>query len=133
MAEWVKARENKWLVYSQDASLRVDPDRTGATDCSGMCRAAYLAVTGMDIGWYTGDQSLGGKEIASGSRGQGVSAFQLEPGDLVFCNFNGYNPTMGSRRDVRGRRAADGHGPRARPPLLGGCIELCGEHLQLAG
>ena len=93
VAEWVKARENKWLVYSQDASLRVDPDRTGATDCSGMCRAAYLAVTGMDIGWYTGDQSLGGKEIASGSRGQGVSASQLEPGDLVFCNFNGYNPT----------------------------------------
>ncbi|EFV31829.1 NlpC/P60 family protein [Eggerthella sp. 1_3_56FAA] len=93
VAEWVKARENKWLVYSQDASLRVDPDRTGATDCSGMCRAAYLAVTGMDIGWYTGDQSLGGKEIASGSRGQGVSASQLEPGDLVFCSFNGYNPT----------------------------------------
>ena len=93
VAEWVKARENKWTVYSQDASLRVDPDRTGATDCSGMCRAAYLAVTGMDIGWYTGDQSLGGKEIASGSGGQGVSASRLEPGDLVFCNFGGYNPT----------------------------------------
>ena len=93
VAEWVQARENQWHAFSQDASLRADPDRTGAPDCSGMCRAAYLAGTGMDIGWYTGDQSLGGKEIASGSRGQGVSASQLEPGDLVFCNFNGYNPT----------------------------------------
>ncbi|MFR2586686.1 MAG: lysozyme family protein [Adlercreutzia equolifaciens] len=91
VAEWVKARENKWLVYSGCEPAWIP--RTGATDCSGMCRAAYLAVTGMDIGWYTGDQSLGGKEIASGSRGQGVSASQLEPGDLVFCNFNGYNPT----------------------------------------
>ena len=93
VADWVKARENKWTVYSQDGALRVDPDRTGATDCSGMCRAAYLAVTGMDIGWYTGDQSLGGVEIASGSRGQTISASELKPGDLVFCNFRGFNPT----------------------------------------
>lgn len=82
VAAWVKSRIGKF-AYSQ-AGGRLDPDATGYTDCSGLWWRAYMDVTGIDVGTWTGAQKGKGRRIAISTSSTIEQAIaQAHAGDLV--------------------------------------------------
>lgn len=86
--EWMLANQEKW-AYGQ-GSGRLDPWRSGYTDCSACVYLAYLKTSGINIGTWTTAQSVGvsgfrppGKEITR-DRETIRSGTGLLPGDLIF-------------------------------------------------
>lgn len=78
---WMLAHQEKWR-YSQGVN-RLDPFKSGYTDCSGATRLAYLHAMGKDIGTYTQPQSKYGREITR-DREKIRQGIGLLPGDLIF-------------------------------------------------
>ena len=70
---WTKARVGRYK-YSQ-APGRLDPDKNGYTDCSGLLRTAYLRVLGIETGTYTG-----GTGYTGGMRAVGRAVTPLSSG-----------------------------------------------------
>lgn len=72
---------------------RLDPDTYGATDCSGSLRWAFLKL-GVDIGYWTGDQSHSGVEVARGHYPWEIPWDIMRPGDRILMTatyWNNYN------------------------------------------
>ena len=86
---WVKARIGVYK-YSQ-APGRLDPDKNGYTDCSGLLRTAYLKVLGIETGTYTGGTGYSGgmrsvgKTIIPNTSGS-VDESKLWLGDLFLMH-----------------------------------------------
>lgn len=78
------------FVYTNDWWSRMNPDLSGGTDCSGFVRYCYLQF-GIDVGTWTGDESLAGVEIARGHYPDEIPWDKLKPGDLILMTANYYN------------------------------------------
>lgn len=128
IVSWLAAR-NKRFRYSNDWALKFTPDRSGASDCSGVVYAAYQTI-GRTIGKMSYDQAVNGTTVASYSGGASgaVAAFQriqhlLKPGDIIAYALNyGYGGgTRYNHVDVwagAGNYAWDHGGPGAGPEYL---------------
>ncbi|QHJ77226.1 MAG: hypothetical protein [Bacteriophage sp.] len=82
VVEWVKARIGKY-DYSQGPG-RLNPDSTGYTDCSGLWWRAYMDVTGVDVGTYTGAMAQKGTLIADSNNTTIQEAIsKVKSGDLL--------------------------------------------------
>ncbi|QHJ76249.1 MAG: hypothetical protein [Caudoviricetes sp.] len=82
VVDWVRQRVNKY-AYSQGAG-RLNPESTGYTDCSGLWWRAYMDVTGVDVGTWTGQQATKGSLVADSSNEdirQAIS--KVRAGDLL--------------------------------------------------
>ncbi len=78
--------------YTND-ERRLDPDTYRATDCSGSLRWAFLKL-GVDIGYWTGDQSHSGVEVARGHYPWEIPWDAMRPGDRILMTatyWNNYN------------------------------------------
>ena len=113
----------QWLLdhvdafyYTQGAAARLDPIASGGTDCSGLMYYVFQLVTGQNIGTWTGDQVGKGELIAegSGSLPQG----EMQPADLVFFNWSGYNPTYNHVECYLGNNQLIGHGGPGNGPYV---------------
>lgn len=88
VAEWVRQRLGKY-DYSQ-ADGRLDPDATGRTDCSGLWWRAYMDVTGVDVGTWTGAMAGKGTVVASYKDGSIDAAIpKVKAGDLLLLGHSG--------------------------------------------
>lgn len=68
-------------VYTND-ERRLDPDTYKASDCSGTLRWAFSKF-GKNIGYYTGDQSQSGVEVARGHYWYEIPWDIMLPGDRI--------------------------------------------------
>jgi len=84
----IRSKAGQWY-YTNDYR-RLDPDTYGATDCSGTLRWA-LAKFGKDIGYWTGDQSHSGREIARGHYPSEIPWDILKPGDRILMTAKYWN------------------------------------------
>lgn len=92
---WMLANQEKW-AYGQ-GSGRLDPWRSGYTDCSACVYLAYLKASNLNVGTWTTAQSVG----VSGFRPPGIEITRdrnaiangtgMLPGDLIF--YRAYNRT----------------------------------------
>lgn len=97
MVQWMQARLDKF-AYSQ-AGGRLNPDKSGYTDCSGLWWRCYQDCTGIDVGTWTGAMQGKGKTIYDGSpRNAPWESFQLC--DLILIWWHG---TGGASDHVEGR------------------------------
>lgn len=110
MRDWVDR-----FAYSQ-GSGRLSPETSGYTDCSGLVWYDYHIVTGIPIGTWTGEQIMNGVMIEKGS-GQ-LPIAEMKPGDLVFINWNAYNPTYDHVEMYMGNNELWGHGGPDNGPDL---------------
>ncbi len=83
VVDWVRQRIGKF-DYSQSNPERLNPDVTGVTDCSGLWWRAYIDVTGVDVGNYTGTMAQRGTLIAD-SNGSTIqqAITKAKSGDLL--------------------------------------------------
>lgn len=95
------------LGYSQAQSQRMNPPG-GFADCSGLVWYCYNQVTGNSIGTWTGTQVGNGSKVKEGSGSMDISG--LLPGDLVFMNWSGYNPSYDHVEMYIGNNQLCGHG-----------------------
>lgn len=102
-------------AYSQGAG-RLSPDTSGYTDCSALMWYAYQQVTGLEIGTWTGAQVGQGTEIARGSGALPLDSMQ--PADLVFFNWSGYNPSYDHVEAYLGNGQLIGHGGPGNGPTV---------------
>ena len=63
--KWMYDRQMKF-AYRQ-APGRLNPDKSGFGDCSSTIYRAYMDVTGINVGTWTGDQYNRGREVVRGS------------------------------------------------------------------
>ena len=63
--KWMYDRQMKF-AYRQ-APGRLNPDQSGFGDCSSTIYRAYMDVTGINVGTWTGDQYNRGREVVRGS------------------------------------------------------------------
>lgn len=120
LVSWGKARIGAYTYTNGPA--RVNPEVTGATDCSGFTKAMYLAVAGIKLGQITSQQYTQGRRIATGSGT--LSTAQLRVGDLIY--FHWANPRWNSGKVTDhvemyiGNGNCIGHpGPGRGPRILG--------------
>lgn len=81
IVELMRSWENRFR-YSQGAD-RLQPEITGAGDCSSVVWRAYQLVTGMDVGTWTGEQRERGTLIAQGGPGDVFPVSSARPADLL--------------------------------------------------
>ena len=82
VVDWVKDKIGKYK-YSQGAG-RLNPESTGYTDCSGLWWRAYMDVTGVDVGTWTGQMAGKGSMIADSSQMSIQQAIpKVKSGDLL--------------------------------------------------
>lgn len=92
VVNWVASRSGRF-AYSQQPG-RLNPDSSGFTDCSALIVAAYREVMGVNIGTYTGNMLNHGSVVFDESmESVGQAQSLLVPGDCVFFNWYGHNPT----------------------------------------
>ena len=108
LVAWMEARLGKF-AYSQLGD-RLHPDQTGHTDCSGLVAACYRDVAGMDIGTWTGNELDHGSVLFDSSADYGKAISVLQPGDLVFFNWDHHNPTFDHVEMYIGNESTCGHG-----------------------
>lgn len=91
--EWMRSRIAKYS-YANTQPQKLDPDRYGFSDCSGVIHRAYLDTSGIELGVMSFDQANDGREI---QHGYGISQFRpelCEPGDIIAMDltnkFGGY-------------------------------------------
>lgn len=88
---WHKKRLGKFH-YSQ-SSGRLNPDKYGHTDCSGLQYACYKSVTGKNVGTNSRDQANnahGGHTVTT-SRSDILHGRGMQKGDLIFYSHPGQN------------------------------------------
>jgi cell wall-associated NlpC family hydrolase len=94
LVAWAATEADKF-AYGQGAG-RLSPllpgggNESGYTDCSGFCYYAYMAVLGMNIGTWGGDQIKNGTLVATG--GSTIDTSSLQTGDLIFYEWSGGDP-----------------------------------------
>lgn len=82
VVEWVRQRIGRY-AYSQGGG-RLNPDSTGYTDCSGLWWRAYMDVTGVDVGTWTGQMAGKGSPVASNTDSTIQAAIpKVKAGDLL--------------------------------------------------
>lgn len=108
---WLKARLGKYR-YSQDLVKRLDPDKYGETDCSGLGRWMFLQLFGIEIGKNTaGQQATGVQVFGSDCETVAQAISLLQPGDQVFYDWDGVNvPAMDHVDTYIGEGMVCGHG-----------------------
>lgn len=80
--EWMRSRIAKYS-YANTRPQKLDPDRYGFSDCSGVIYRAYLDTSGIELGVMSFEQAKDGREI---QQGYGISQFRpelCEPGDII--------------------------------------------------
>ena len=102
-------------AYSQGGT-RLEPDKNGYTDCSGMVYFAYQVVTGINIGTYTGNQYTQGTLVKQGSGA--ITADGLVKGDLIFYDWSGGRNTVDHVEMYAGAGQVIGHPGPGRGPFL---------------
>lgn len=119
LTQWMIDRIGRY-AYSQGPG-RDRPDDTGATDCSALVRYAYLRLTDVDPGTWTGHQI---------TRGRQIPLADAQPGDLIFFDWasNGATPAydhvemyLGGDRCIG--HGGPGYGPRIRS--LSAAVKAC--------
>ena len=88
---WHKRRLGRFH-YSQSAG-RLNPDKSGHTDCSGLQYACYKSVTGKNVGTNSRDQANnahGGHTVTT-NRSDILHGRGLQKGDLIFYSHPGQN------------------------------------------
>ena len=82
---WHKARLGKFR-YSQNTSGRLNPDKSGYTDCSGLQYACYKKVTGKNVGTNSRDQANNGHggRVVTTDRSDILHGRGMQKGDLIF-------------------------------------------------
>lgn len=84
---WMESRIDKF-AYAQ-AEGRLDPDHSGIGDCSSLCYRAYMDVTGINVGTWTGEQYHTGTEVVSGGGRMSDEQLKLtQKGDLCVMTWN---------------------------------------------
>lgn len=94
---YLRSVAGQWY-YSNDLNLRLRPEETKRTDCSGTVYWAYKKIAGITLGTWTGTQSSDGREIWRGSRAADIPWASMQAGDLILMTsnpsylwaFNGY-------------------------------------------
>lgn len=76
--------------YTNDWWARMNPEKSGGSDCSGTARWAYSKF-GYDIGTWTGDESHAGYEIARGHYPSEIPWDIMKPGDLILMTATYWN------------------------------------------
>lgn len=90
VVDWVKSRIDKYN-YSQGPG-RLNPESTGYTDCSGLWWRAYMDVTGVDVGTWTGQMAQKGSLVADSNNMSIQSAIgKVKSGDLLLL---GHRPNF---------------------------------------
>ena len=89
LAQWMLDRQGKYY-YTQDMTIRSNPDSSGGTDCSALLQYAYRTVAGIEIGSWTGSQQHYGREVVSRNDTYDSALRKLAVGDLVFFDWDGY-------------------------------------------
>lgn len=91
LISWHKKRLGKFH-YSQ-GSGRLNPDKSGHTDCSGLQYACYKAVTGKNVGTNSRDQanSAHGGHTVTTKRSEILHGIGMQKGDLIFYAHPGAN------------------------------------------
>ena len=84
-----RSKAGQWY-YTNDEWARFHPEESGGTDCSGFARWCYLQF-GEDIGWWTGNESQAGYEIARGHYAWEIPWDDLQPGDLILMTTKYWN------------------------------------------
>lgn len=110
--------------YSQNLSGRLNPVKSGYTDCSGLQYACYKAVMGINVGTNSRDQANnahGGRTITT-SRSEILHGTGMQKGDLIFYAHPGETWShvemyMGSQK-VIGISNTREDGPRTQPLSL---------------
>lgn len=75
------------LFYTNDWWARMNPEESGGSDCSGFCRYIF-GKFGYDIGYWTGNESHAGIEIARGHYAWEIPWDIMKPGDLILMTAN---------------------------------------------
>lgn len=91
MIDWLATHE-KFFRYTEGAG-RLDPDKSKATDCSGLNRYVFKKFFGITIGGYTGDQCRYGTLVTISKADARVGKGML-PGDTLFLRWE--NRPLGS-------------------------------------
>lgn len=108
LVQWMLDREGRFR-YGQN-SKRLDPDRTGSSDCSGTVYRAYLDVTGINISsGSTRDQVKRGKFVKRGYS-QLTNGNGLLPGDLIFYHYGNFKRPVCHVEMYIGNNQTSGHG-----------------------
>lgn len=92
--EWMRSRIMKFS-YMQ-APGRLDPDKSGFSDCSGTIWRAYKDTSGLEVGTWTGDQYFRGKAVIERGSGNMSDAQKAlcKPGDIIVMSWGrGYPHT----------------------------------------
>lgn len=85
--KWMYDRQYKFL-YRQ-APGRLDPDRSGFTDCSGSIYRAYMDVAGINPGTWTGDQYNRGTQVVRGSGMPSAAQIaQMRVADMIVMSWD---------------------------------------------
>lgn len=84
-----RSKAGQWY-YTNEEWARFHPEQSGGTDCSGFARWCYLQF-GEDIGWWTGNESQAGYEIARGHYAWEIPWDDLQPGDLILMTAKYWN------------------------------------------
>lgn len=117
VVNWVANRRGRF-AYSQLGD-RLHPDQSGSTDCSALIIAAYREVLGMNIGTYTGNMLTHGTVVFDESmESVGQAQSLLIPGDCVFFNWYGHNPTYDHVELYAGSGNLWSHGGPGYGPIL---------------
>ena len=86
LVNWCIERTGKY-GYSQDLTMRMQPDVYGVTDCSALMWYCYQQVAGVEIGTWTGGQQNYGQVVIN--VGQPIDESKMNLGDLVFFDWVG--------------------------------------------
>lgn len=124
--EWMKSRIMKF-AYRQ-APGRLDPDRSGFTDCSGSIYRAYMDTSGINPGTWTGDQYNRGTAVIPRGSGTMSAAQQsmLKPGDMIVISWGGGYPHTDHVEMFVGPGQTIGHGGPNRGPHINSIGMLSG-------
>jgi cell wall-associated NlpC family hydrolase len=87
------------------------------TDCSGLVYSCYLAVTGKNIGTWTGNQWNQGTKVTEGYGT--IDESLLQPGDLVFFTWPGGSVSNYDHVEMyKGSGDTIGHGGPMNGPIV---------------
>lgn len=118
LVQWMLDRQGRY-AYSQGPT-RLDPEAQMMTDCSALCRYAYLQVAGIEVGTWTGNQQDRGRIVVGLDVQTAAEAEQrLQRGDLVFFDWDGINVGYFDHVEMYiGNGQTIGHGGPGNGPVV---------------
>lgn len=126
LVQWMLDRQGKYK-YSQGPG-RLEPDKNGYTDCSALCRYAYMQVAGVDPGTWTGNQQDRGTVVVGANVQTAAEAERLlQKGDLVFFDWDGVATNYFDHVEMYiGNGQTIGHGGPGNGPVIKSLAEQWG-------